>query len=47
MSDPIALALAAFPLVAFLALIVETIRTRTGTPGDPPPVDLLYRAYGA
>lgn len=47
MSDPIAFILAAFPLIAFVALIVETIRTSTGTPGDPPPVDLLYRAYGA
>ena len=47
MSDLIALALAAFPLIAFVALIAETLRAGTGTPGDQPPVDLLYRAYSA
>ena len=47
MSDVIAIVLAAFPIVAFVALIVETLRTGTGATGEYPPVGLLYRAYGA
>ncbi len=45
-SDLIALILASLPVLAFVALIVETIRTGTGT-RDYPPAGLLYRAYGA
>jgi hypothetical protein len=47
MTDLIALILAAVPLVAFVVLIVESIRVGTGAAGGPPPIDLLYRAYGA
>jgi hypothetical protein len=47
MSDLIAMLIAASPLVAFVALIAESIRTGTGAPADLPPVDLLYRAYNA
>jgi hypothetical protein len=47
MSDLIAVILAAVPLVAFVVLIVVSIRTGTARAGDRPPVELFYRAYGA
>ena len=47
MSDLISPLIAAFPLIAFVALIAETIRTSRGTHGNQAPADLLYRAYGA
>jgi hypothetical protein len=46
MSELIALSLASLPFVAFIVLVVETLRVGTGR--EPyPPADLLYRAYGA
>jgi hypothetical protein len=47
MSDLISLLIAAFPVIAFAALIAETVRTGTGPHGDQPPADLFYRAYSA
>lgn len=47
LSDLIAFVLATLPLVAFIVLVAETVRTGTSAAGDQPPVDLLYRAYGA
>jgi hypothetical protein len=45
-SELIAFVLASVPLVAFVALVVETIRV--GTAGrNYPSVNLLHRAYGA
>jgi hypothetical protein len=46
MSELIALALASLPLLAFVALVVETLRVGRGA-ANYPPADLLYRAYGA
>jgi hypothetical protein len=46
MSELIALFLASLPVLAFLALVVLTLRVATG-PSDYPPVDLLHRSYGA
>ena len=46
MSELIAFGLALLPALAFVALIVTTIRTAS-TPGDYPPVDLYRRSYGA
>ena len=46
MSEFIALALASLPLLAFVALVVETLRVGTSA-ATYPPADLLYRAYGA
>ncbi len=46
MSELIAFVLAALPVLAFVALVVETLRAATGDVAYPP-VDLRYRAYGA
>ncbi len=46
MSDLMAIVLAALPVLAFVALVVETVRAATGAAAYPP-VDLRYRAYGA
>ena len=46
MSELIAFVLALLPAVAFVALIVATVRT-TSVPGDYPPADLFRRSYGA
>ena len=46
MSELIALTFASLPFVAFMVLVVETLRV--GTSQAPyPPVDLLYRAHSA
>lgn len=46
MSDLIALVLASLPVVALVALVIETVRVGTGH-ADYPPVSLHHRAYGA
>lgn len=46
MSDFIAIALASLPMLAFVALIVETFRA-SRSEAEVPPVDLFHRAYGA
>ena len=46
MSDLIAFVLASVPLIAFVALVVETVRVAT-TGRDYPSVNLAHRAYGA
>jgi hypothetical protein len=46
MSDLIALILVSLPILAFVALVVATIRVGVGE-GDYPPAPLLYRAYGS
>ena len=44
--DLVALALASLPLLAFVALVIETIRGGSGA-ADLPPANLLQRACGA
>ena len=46
MSEFFAIALASLPMLAFVALIVETFRA-SRSDADLPPVDLFHRAYGA
>lgn len=46
MSELIALAFASLPILAFVTLVVVTLRVATGS-GDYPPVELLHRSYGA
>ena len=51
MAELIAFVLASLPLVAFVALVVETVRPETFRPRqgqyDVPPAVLLRRAYSA
>ena len=46
MPDLISLALALLPILAYVALIVETYRSGTGHRPEPG-ADLRYRAYSA
>jgi hypothetical protein len=46
MSELISFVLALLPAMAFVALIVATVRAASA-PGAVPPVDLLHRSYGA
>ena len=46
MSELIAMMVASLPILAFVTLVVLTLRVGAG-PGDYPPVDLLHRSYGA
>jgi hypothetical protein len=46
MTDLIAVVLASLPVLAFAALVVETVRLGSGR-GDYPATDPSNRAYGA